>query len=90
MSPASAQVVQIRLEEPRSPVRIEERHRHALLVVTCDRTVLGEVLVPASGELTPEAQDGAIESSLGDRLWEERLKRQFTRSTRRPRVRGRA
>jgi GT2 family glycosyltransferase len=67
-------------------VPVDARHRHALLVVTLGRSVLGEVLVPAEGPLAPAAQHAAIEEHLGDRVWEERLARDFTQATRAPRA----
>ena len=73
-----------RLERGLEPIALEPHHTHVLLVASLHGTVLGEVLVPVHGHVTPELQRQTITERLGDRLWEERLRTQFERAARGP------
>jgi hypothetical protein len=73
----SISVVHVDLDGGLRPVALGRASGHALLVVRSDGGVLGEVVVPARGVLSVEAQQEAIGAAMGDQLWGERWRSAF-------------
>jgi GT2 family glycosyltransferase len=78
----SAQVVRISLDEPLQPVRVESDRRHALLVVSRNGDIVGEVLVAAAGTLPVDFLRAEIGRVLRSRLIRHELAAAFLRAVR--------
>src|SRR5436190_1138548 len=78
----NAMVVPVSLGEPLEPLAVESRCTHVLLVVTLGGRFVGDVILPATGSLSPEDQRRAIHEHLGEQLWRLRLQDAFTRAAR--------
>jgi GT2 family glycosyltransferase len=72
----------VSLDEPLRPIEVDSGYTDALLVVSAEGAVLGEIALPAQAVLSVELQEAAIAEQLGERLWRRRLVSGFLRAAR--------
>lgn len=80
--PQSAKVVRVSLDEPLTPIPVEDRYREVLMVVSTGGSVLGHVYVSVlrsirGGAVPVDLQRSAIANQLGGVIWRQRLRGSF-------------
>src|SRR5438445_228289 len=82
-NPKPIRVAAVDLDREPEPLDVESRYEAVLLVPRVRGKVLGQMLISATGTLSPQAIQNAVERRLGDSLW-----RTLTRSSVERAVRG--
>jgi cellulose synthase/poly-beta-1,6-N-acetylglucosamine synthase-like glycosyltransferase len=73
----AAKVVHIRLDEPLTPIEVEDRYGEVRLIVRGADRILGHVTLPAARVLPAEIQRSAIAAKLGEAIWREEFRDAF-------------
>lgn len=70
-------MVRVRLDEPLTPIEVEDRYGEVVLIVRGRERILGHVTLPAARVLPAEIQQAAIAAKLGEDVWREEFREAF-------------